>query len=301
MIRSIDPSSDAFLNTINQVNARMERAQREMSTGKRVNTVSDDPDRISALLAARSSMESTDQITQNLGRVKTEVDAAEAGLQNAAKLMDRVQSLAASGLNIAATPESRAALAGEVGAILEQLGGIARTVVEGRYIFSGDSDQVAPYTIDLNATNPIGSYAGSPATRMTEHPNGSQFAVSRTAQDIFDAANGSDNVFHSVQALRAALLSNDETAIGSALQDVQSSAKYLNSQLAFYGSVQNKVADATDYGSKLKLQLETQVSNIEDADMTEAILEFQQSTTQQQSALLTRSKMPRSSLFDYLG
>ena len=304
MIPPLNSNTDLFLNSLAQISNRLEQAQRQIGTGKRVNTVADSPIDIPAILQSQQELASTQQIDMNLGRVKTEVDGAEGALQSAVKIMERVQTLGSEGVNTTQTPEARASLANEVGSLLEQLGGISQTAIEGRYIFSGDSDHTAPYAIDLTRADPIGTYAGSAATREVQHPNGSRFGVALTAQSIFDAGdpnNPSQNVFHAVNALRVALQSSDTAGISAALANVGSANTYLNSQLAFYGNVQNKVAGATDYGAKQEVRLQTQLSTLQDADMTTAIVQFQQAQTQQQAALMIQAKMPRSSLFDFLG
>jgi flagellin-like hook-associated protein FlgL len=76
---------------------------------------------------------------------------------------------------------------------------------------------------------------------------------------------------------------------------------YLNSQLAYYGNVQSKIAAAQDFGQTLRVQLRTQLGNLEDADLTEAVLELTQGQTQQQASLQSRAQIPRSTLFDFLG
>jgi flagellar hook-associated protein 3 FlgL len=300
MIRMLDPSADAFLASLNQICDRMERAQREMATGVRVATVSDDPDSISAILQTRADLELAQQIQANLGRVKAESDAAEQALQTSVRLVERVRSLGSQGVTGTATAESRKSLGDEVGSILEQLVGIMRTSVEGRYIFSGDADQVPPYTVDLTQATPVSVYAGGGVTRLIQHPNGARFSVARTARDIFDSANASENVFNSLNSLRLALSSDDETEIRSALDNVSSALTFLNRQLAYYGTVQNKVQEASDFGSKLQLQLKTHLSSLQDADVAESILELSQAQLQQQAALKARSAVPRTSLFDYL-
>jgi flagellin-like hook-associated protein FlgL len=46
--------------------------------------------------------------------------------------------------------------------------------------------------------------------------------------------------------------------------------------------------------------LTTSISGIEDADMAQSITELNQAQLQQQAALQSRGKVPRTTLFDYL-
>jgi len=300
MITSLDSAAQSFLLGMEQIQQRGETAQRELTTGLKINSVSDAPDQISSLWQARSELDQTQQIDTNLARVKSEVDTSENALQSAVSLMDRAQTLGAQGATGTSSAQTRQDLANELGAVLQQMVSTANTNVEGRYVFAGDSDQQAPYSIDLNQRTPIGAYQGSLATRQIQHPDGSQFAVSKTAQDIFDSPVASQNVFTSLSNLWTALQNNDQAAITSALGDVQTSSAYLNEQLAFYGTVQNHVASATDFAKNYETQLQAQLSDIQDADMSQAINELQQSQTQQQAALASRAKLPKTSLFDYL-
>jgi flagellar hook-associated protein 3 FlgL len=300
MLTSLDPTAQMFVTAMENISQRMATAQRQLSTGLKVSTVADAPDSISTLLQVRADLAANQQIQSNLSREKTEVDGAEQGLETAVSLVEQARTYGTQGATATATGDSRRSLADQIGNVLEQLVGITQTSIEGRYIFSGDSDQTPSYTIDLSADPPLSSYTGGPANREVQHPNGSRFSVGKTAQDIFDASDPTQNVFSSLLSLRSALLANDQTAIANALPNVATSLTYLNNQLAFYGNVQNKVADATSYGSQRQLQLKTHLSSIQDADLTEAITELQQTQLQQTAALQAQARVPRTSLFDYL-
>jgi flagellin-like hook-associated protein FlgL len=78
-------------------------------------------------------------------------------------------------------------------------------------------------------------------------------------------------------------------------------SEYLNSQLASYGNMQNVVADATQFGQTKQVQLQTLVSSLQDADLSQAIVEMNQGQTQEQAALQSRAQLPRTTLFNYLG
>ena len=301
MITSLNASDQQFLNNLNRVSDRMNRAQRQLSTGVKMARVSDDPDQGSTLLNTRASLSAAQQIQSNLGRVSAEVDAGEQSMQSAVLLFERARTLGAEGVTGTQTASGRAVTGQEIGAIMQQMAGLAGTQVEGRYIFSGDADHQVPYTIDLSLPAPVSSYLGAASTRLVQHPNGTTFQVAHTAQEIFDSSTPGANVFGALTALRDGLNANDETAIRTALDGLASVGDHLNSELASYGSFQNSVSNAAEFGQNLQLQLKTQISGLEDADATEAILELNQSQVQQQAALNSRAQIPRKTLFDFLG
>lgn len=300
MISRLDSSSEQFLNALGGTQRKLNQAQLELTSGKRLNTISDDPDQISSLLQSRAELGNSVQTKGDLGRVKTEVDTAESVMATAVTLVEHARVLAAQGATGTSSAATRKNLADQLGDVMKQLVSVANTTVEGRSIFSGDSDQVAAYNIDLTQPVPTGTFLGTAATREIRHPNGTQFAVSKTAQEIFDSPNPGENIFASINAIRVALQSNNQAAIDAALPNLDTAGVFLNQQHAFYGSVQSQVNDGITYADKDQIRLAAKISSIEDADATQAALELNQAILQQNAALQSRGKLPRTSLFDFL-
>ncbi len=300
MIRRLDAATEAFLTDLAEVNRRVDKAQRELGTGRRVNRPSDAPDEISSLLQMRSELAQTERIRFNLERVKTEVDTAEQTLQDAIRVLDRAAVLGAQGVNGTTTPEQRRMIAEEVETLLEQMVVLGRARVEGRYIFSGDADGQAPYTLDLSQEDPVSDYLGGPTSREIMHPAGTSFPVAKTAEEIFDNPNPNKNVFQALNNLRLALRNDDEPGIRGAIGQLETAADHLNEQLAFYGSVQNQVAEAIDFAHQHELRIKNHISTIQDTDVTQAVLELNQATYQRQVALGSKAKSQKISLFDYI-
>jgi flagellar hook-associated protein 3 FlgL len=301
MIMFYNEQTQAFLNGMNNIQQKEAQAQLELTSGLKVNNVSDAPDEISDILSLYSSISSNTQIGQNLAVVTNETNTAESAVSSAVSLVEQAESLGTEGATDIDSADTRAQLAQQLGDVLTELVNVANTTVSGRYIFAGDSDQTQPYTIDLTQTNPISAYAGSPSTRQIEAPDGSTFAVAQTAQDLFDSSDTNSNVFESINSLRNALLNNDSAGVSSALAQVSSSDTYLNDQLAFYGNVQDNVANATSEQSNDDTQLRTQLSTLQDADESQSIIDLSEAQTQQQAALQSEAQIPRTTLFNFLG
>lgn len=300
MIRSLDAATNRFLDNLRALNSRLERAQQQVASGRRVTAPSDAPDSVLSLVSAKAGLSRLAQIQANLNRFRTEVDGAEGVLQQAVKLYDRVRTLGVTGASGAQTETTRRGIADEIQSLLERMVGIANTQVDGRYVFAGNSDQTPPYALDWSGTPPWGSYQGSAATRTAIHPAGVTFRVSLDAQWIFDNPDPAVNVFSSIENLRQALLAGDESAMRTALEPLGNVAAHLNAALMFYGNVQTQVAEGLESASAMVLRLKTQIASIEDADLTEAIVELQQVRFTQEAALQVRASSPRRSLFDYL-
>ncbi len=300
MNNGIDASTQRFLTDLATIQARSEKAQRQLSSGLRITVASDSPDEISRLLQVRVDLQRNTQVSSNLGRVKTEVDSAEQALSDATAVMDQIKVLGAQALNGTQTASGNQVLGSQVSGLMERLVSIGNTSVDGRHIFSGDSDQNNAYSIDATQPNGVSAYGGSAATRHAQHPSGTSFPIAKTAQEIFDDPSGQKSVFGAVNALKIAMNKNDAAGIGAALANLGAAADFLNSKLAFYGTVQNQVQSATDFASKQDIRLKTELSSLQDADLTQAITDLTQAKFTQQTAMQARAAVPKTSLFDYL-
>lgn len=300
-VNSFSPAMAVFLDGMDRIARNSQQAQLELTTGLKINSVADSPSQIPQLMETHRQLDQAQQLLSNLNLVQNEVNAGESTMQSAVTLLEKVQSLATqgqSGFNSAAT---RQQIAGQIGDALQQMVALANASSGGRYLFSGDTDQTTPYSIDMTQTNPVSAYAGSASTRQIQSTDGSMFPVALSGQEIFDSFDSTTNVFKAINDARVALLNNDQTGINSAISSLQTSDTYLNTQLAFYGQAQDRVAGGLSYGADLVTRLKAQLGGIEDADPAEAITRMTQSQTQLQAALAAEGQMPRSSLFQYLG
>ena len=301
---TIQTAAQTFLANLSALEQRLDTTNREVSSGLRVQTVSDDPEDISEILQVNAEISQNDQVKANLGQVQTEVNAAEGAISTATTLMDDASQIAAEGSSSGA---NRAELANQVSDLLTQVQQIASTQVAGRYVFSGDSDQTAPYgpvNFAANPTNGVGPYLGSNSTRTIIDSYGVGFSVSFTAQDIFDGGTGgtpSTSVIQSLTELYNALTSNSQNAVIAAASDITSASGYLGGMDARYGDIQNKISNALTGQSTLDTSLQAQLSNLQDADEAQAVTDQQTESTALNAAETAYAALPKKSLFDYLG
>jgi flagellar hook-associated protein 3 FlgL len=305
MISSLSPQSQMFLADVAGAQQRIAVANQQLSSGLKIQVASDGPDVVGELLQLRSNLQKNSQLTNNLGLAKSDADVAETSLSSATQLMDTALSLAAQGATATTNASGRQAIAGQAQGILEQMVGYSNTQSAGRYVFGGDADNSPPYQLDLSQANGVDRLTTAAATRQVENPAGGSFQVSQTAQQIFDDRNpdgslASDNVFAAINSLRVALLNNDTNSITAAATSIKAASDHLNVSLAYYGTVQNRIQDATTWAGNYDVQLQTQIGKLQDADVAAASLELSQGTTQLQAAFASEARIPRYTLFDFL-
>jgi len=299
MITSLDPSSELFLTNVNRIQDRIAEASRQVSSGRKIAQPSDAPDQIDGLLQLRADRERNEQIQANLSLELTRVQTADGTLSSAIKLMDRARALAAQGATATATSSGRQAMADEVQSLLNEMVSCSRTAVQGRFIFSGDADTTPPYQADPASPNGVDLLVGAAATRLVQDPAGGSFPAAKTAREIFDRPGAS--VFGALNFLHAALLGGDPATIAQAAASADTASIQLNSAQAFYGNVQGRITDAQGFAERYDTQLQTQLSQMQDADVAAAAVTLTQANTQLQAAFQMRAAMPHKSLFDFIG
>src|ERR1700728_2502150 len=301
---TIQTAAQTFLANLSSLEQRLDTTNREVSSGLRVQTVSDDPEDISEILQVNAEISQNNQGQTTLGQVQTEMNAAEGDISTATTLMDNASQIAAEG---ASSGADRPELANQVADILTEMQQLASTQVAGRYVFSGDSDQIAPYgavNFTANPTTGVGPYLGTDSTRTIINSYGVGFSVSFTAQQIFDggtAGTPATSVFQSLTELYNALTSDNQNAVMSAASDITSASGYLGGMDAQYGDIQNKISDALTGQSTLNTSLQSQLSSLQDADEAQAITDQQTESTALNAAETAYAARPQKSLFDYLG
>ena len=85
------------------------------------------------------------------------------------------------------------------------------------------------------------------------------------------------------------------------LSAIGTSREHVSEELAFYGVVQNRISEATNFGEKLKLRQVEQLGAVVDSDFAAAAIELTQADLQRQTSLQARAKITSRSLFDYIG
>jgi flagellin-like hook-associated protein FlgL len=199
-----------------------------------------------------------------------------------------------------------------VSALLD-LSGAGNTIsFQGTAEFSISDDHLVSGTYAANGNsfagvqNGVDRLVAQQATRQIDVGNHTSIAVDQTAQDLFDHRNADDspapdNVFATLNSLRLALINNNTDEISAAQTSLDTASQYLNSRDVFYGSVTNRISAAVTQLNTQNVSLQQQISSIRDTDVVAAAVTLTSAETQNQAALDAEAKLPRTTLFDYLG
>ena len=304
---TISGANQQYLADLQLTQAQIQQAQAQLSSGYRLQRASDDPGALSQIYELQTKIAINQQTQKNLNGAQTELSAADSALQSSITSLTSAITLAAQGANSSYTAAQRANLAIQVQGIQQSLVSLSQTQVNGKYIFSGDQDAQALYQLDATQPNGVKQLATPTNTRTIQDVNGTAIATARTATTIFDAQDSTGapvagNVFAAVQSLITALQNNDTAGIQTASDAVKSASEYVNGQLAFYGTAENRVADATQLAQKFMIQDQSDLGDVQNTDVPTVALEVTRAQTQQQAALAVEAKIQQQpNLFSLLG
>jgi len=305
MISSLDPANQQFVTSLNDLQQRIQTAEIQLSSGLRVNQASDAPQSVGDIFQARADLAHATQVSQNLTNVQAQAQAADSALQTAVQILQQASVLATQGATSTTTPAQRQQLATQVQALQSQLVSVSRTQVAGVYIFSGDNSSSPSYQVDPSSPTGVDRLIVTQATQQIADPTGVTFQVAMTAQDLFDKRDASDNpapenAFAALQNLQTALQSGDQNATAQALGSLQTASAYVNQQAGFYGTAENRISSGIALAQKFQVQAQTELSNLQDADIPTVATELTQLSTSVDAAMAAQAKRPVTTLFDYL-
>lgn len=272
--------------------ARLFRAQTQVQSGKRIERPSDDPYATTSVVALRNLRGSLDQYASNLHQAQGFLGYTESALDESQTMMAQAYQLAVRGASEAATTEARSAMAAEVASMQSRLVELANSrSADGRYLFAGQATDAPPYSV----TAGIISYAGDTGEIRVETAPGVTMPINTNADSTFLDA------YARLEDLRQNLLNGAVGTLSTtSIPDLQASHAALNLARGAVGMKLQKVEAQQADNARRRDELTKQVSDIEDVDLTQAIMDYRLADTAYQAALNTASQGFGLSLMDFI-
>lgn len=282
-----------FLENVNRLKARLDKAQEEVSSGKTVNRLSDNPFAASQASRLMSVIGANDQFVAMNDRLKGKLEVTDTVLQSMIRNLDSVQALAAQALSGSTTAESRSALAGDVEGIRQQMLSAGNTQLNGSYIFAGTMTTAAPF-VD---TAGVVTYNGNDEAIYQRLDRSVVVQTNITGQDLF---LGAPPVFTVLSDLKAAILANDTTTIRARLNDLQSISNRVNDMDSTVGNSMKLVDQLQDSLRANSQALQDHISTMTDADLAKSITDMNLTNQSLNMSLNAQANVQQLSLLDYL-
>jgi flagellar hook-associated protein 3 FlgL len=283
------------LSDIQSVAERMSRSQERMSSGKQLTRPSDDPFATSRALMYREELAANVQYQRNAEDASSWQSVTDTALGQIGDLVQRARELVVRGANDTLDATGRAAIAGELDQITEAMKGIGNTQYAGRYVFSGSATQTEPY-----ATGGADGYAGNGDLIEREIGRGVRIAVNVTGDTVL--GDGSSGLIGAMRTAAANLrVGGDMNALRTTdLRAITTAQDALSTTRAAVGARANRLDAAADRLSQMEGAATQLLSNTEDADFAETLIDYSMQSSAYQAALKSGANLIQPSLMDFL-
>jgi flagellar hook-associated protein 3 FlgL len=275
----------SLLASIQDSKASETIATQQLSSGKRVNQLSDDPAAAASLVQNHDQAAADGQFLQNLSTLQSKYQVADSTLGNVVSALTRALSLGVEGANGTLNPADRQAIAGEVQGLLNQAVSLANTTYQGTFLFAGTKVTTSPFALDP-ATNAV-TYNGNSGTTSVQLSNGDSINANLPGDQLFQNASGS--VTGALQNLYEALTTG--TNIPASVTEVQNALNQVSQQRVFYGNNLNQISQSESFLNQDKLNLSQQENALVGVDLATAASNFAQAQVANQATLSATARV----------
>jgi len=272
---------------ISHITERMQKLNTVVASGKRINDLSDDPVGLSKSLHLKSKLDEMDQIKRNLSFGKSWLSAAETALNNVQELLTEAKGIAIEMSNSTVGQEERRSAAKVVDNILKEIIVLANSNVNGRYIFSGQNTDTAPFDED-------GNYRGNNSGFTISAGKDITIQIGYNGQEVFGT------IFNTLKDFRDSLENNDIDGIQQAIGDLNNEFDNISKWISDVGAKTLRIETKENILDDLELTDKEMVSELEDADIAEAVIDLENIQLAYKAALASSSKIMKLTLLDYI-
>lgn len=279
-------------NTLQQLN----EADEELASGRSINQPSDNPVGTAELVLNHAQQSQTDTFQQNISDLQSKMQIADSALSSAETAIQQAVSVGAQAGNSDLSNQDRQAIAQQLSGIQQQLLGIANSTAGGTYLFGGTLVTTQPFT--LNPSDPSGvTYNGNGSVASVEIANGQSIATNVPGNQLF--LNSAGSVFGAINQLITAIQSN--SGIAAAYTALGQAASEFSTERLTYGTGLTQLQSTDTFLANDQVQLQTQESNIDGADLAQVATNFSQAQVAYSSLLSAEGKILNlPTLLDYL-
>lgn len=260
-----------LLSSLNQVQQQMSQADTELASSRTVNQPSDNPAGTSALVLNHAAQAQNDTFQQNLNDLQSRMQTADSVLSSGVAAINQAISLGVQAGNGTLSNANRQAIAQQLSGIQQQLLAIANTSVSGTYLFAGTLVETTPFALSAAPGGGV-VYNGNSGTMSVEIANGQTVTANVPGDQVF--LNPAGSVFGSINQLIQAI--QTDSGIGPAVTALGQAANEFNAQRLSYDTTLNQLQSTGNFLTNQRLQLSTQESNLDGANLADVTTQFSQ-------------------------
>jgi flagellar hook-associated protein 3 FlgL len=286
----------SLLSDLNNITNQLSQSQQQLSSGKQILKPSDDPFGTGRALAYRADLAANQQYQTNINNATGWQNATDTALQNINQLVQRARDLTLQGATDTSGQEGRDAAAAELDQIIESIKTEGNTQYAGRYIFAGSMTTTPPYTAGGADT-----YNGDTTSLQTEIGQSVQVPYNILGSNVIGDGGTSGSLLETLRTISADLKAGNSDALQTTdLSALDAATDNVTNAQAQVGAMSNRLSTALNRLTQLQQSTTSLLSDTEDADVSQVIVNLTQEQTVYQAALKAGANLVQPSLMDFL-
>jgi flagellar hook-associated protein 3 len=166
---------------IDGTQAQLLQVEQELSTGKAVNQVSDNPSAAVVIQQLQKTLNYSSQYSSNITQATSNLNETESQLGNITTLLTQAQSIASANVASTTSAAARASAATVINSIYNQVVTLANQQYNGTYLFGGQNAQNAPYNTSAGGIQ----FVGTTGTLTNTVQSGSNLSFQVSGDEVF--------------------------------------------------------------------------------------------------------------------
>lgn len=297
----VDPNYISNLvSALDQSQLSEQQSSAELSSGVRVNSLSDDPLASGENVLLLNQIQRDDSFTQTASLVTGQLQVADTALGSVVSQLTQAISLATRGNNGTLNASDLKSISNQIAGIRDEVTSLANTSYQGQYIFAGGKTTTAPFAIDDTTSPATTAYHGDEDVNSIQTPSGQSIQLNVPGDQIF-SGSGANSVFAALNNLVADFASG--TCSGNCVADTEAlstALNYVSQQRVAIDNSLSRLGDASSAASSEKTQLTAAQTNLMQADIAQVSTQLSLSKAQQTALEDVISQLGSGSLFDRL-
>ena len=284
---------------LNNNYTNMDKYQRQLATGRKINLPSDNPAGLVKSLRLRTNLVEGEQYLANINEGINFMETTDVTLGDLTAILQRIRELTVKAANGTNDDSAHKAIADEIKELTDQITLVANTTYGTKHIFAGTNVTQPPYQEGFGANN----WAGNNEDLQLEIGMGVKLTINLTDGSMknFFTGNGTDpGVVDFCRGLVSDIEAGDFDAVNAALATAD---KFIEDLLAARSTIGAKVNRLELQQSRLdstQISYTSLLSQNEDADIAEVIMNLKMQESVYRASLAAGARIIQPSLVDFL-
>jgi len=265
-------------NSLNEITLNQQSLTNELSSGIRVNALSDDPSAAGENVSLSAQLAQEVNYQQASNSVTSLLQVKDSALGSVISQLTQAISVATQGVGGTENTGDTSTIITQLSGIRDEVLSLANTTYQGNYLFSGSLGNTQPYLLDSSTNPATATYVGDSITSSLGSPDGSSVRIGTPGNAIFSASG--TNVLGTLNQLISDFTNGDTEAATSATASLTGLVAYVSQQRSGVDNSISRIAAEQGNLQSQSTQLTVQQTALMQANTAQVATSLSASETQ---------------------